>query len=58
MTLYQVSRWVEQTQIVDAFSPADAIDIAVDTRDWDQYGDAATKEDNLYRGYEVIEVKE
>lgn len=57
MPLYQVSRWTEEWQIVEADSKSEAIEIAIDSSEWDRDG-YATKGDDLYCGHRVIELED
>lgn len=57
MPLYQVSRWTEEWQIVEADSKSEAIEIAIDSSEWDRDG-YATKGDDLYYGHQVIELED
>lgn len=57
MAMYQVSRWVEEWQVVEANSKTEAIEIAIDSSEWDRDG-YATKGDDLYYGHQVQELED
>ncbi len=57
MPLYQVSRLTEQWQIVEANSKEEAIENALHCGEWDTDG-FITKNDELYYGYNVVELED
>lgn len=57
MALYQVSRWVEGWQTVEANSKTEAIEIAIDSSEWSSDG-YATKGDDLYYDHQVQELED